>query len=157
MSEPKLSDRRHKITLDIELPDLLDAVSKAKGPPISPITQHSVEAEDLKKAWFNYVLLNIEKLADSLERVRREDLVNIKKELKEEVDKVEEKVNKNREVLEAYKKEVMEPINNRLLVLTTKLGVWSLVAGFVGSGAMGLIMWGLKLLVSSAAPSIPLP
>lgn len=177
-----------KVSLDIEIKDLLDVVSKSGSrPAISEPSSHLIEGEDLKKAWFKHMLSSMEKLNDLIEKVRREDIASLKNDMKEATNKVElkvdkletetktirlelisqiEKIEKNltnkitkvendffeqgkasRTELEAYKKEVrdvIDPIKNRVLTITVKLGVWATVAGFAGSGIMALIVYIIK-------------
>lgn len=177
-----------KVSLDIEIKDLLNVVSKSGSRPIlSEPSSHLIEGEDLKKAWFKHMLSSMEKLNDLIEKVRREDIATLKNDMKEATNKVElkvdklevetktirleligqiEKVEKNltskiqkmeaafdakeksdRAELEAYKKEVrdvIDPIKNRVLTITVKLGVWATVAGFAGSGLMALVVYIVK-------------
>ena len=131
-----------KITLDIELQDLLDIVSKSgRQPALGDSSSHIIEGEDLKKAWFKHLLISLEKINDLVETIRRNDLVNIRNEFKEEIKELRLKIDKNEDELEKYKKDVISPINNKVITLTVKLGLWSVVAGFIGSGIMGLVLF----------------
>ena len=137
-----------KVTLDIELKDLLDIVSRSdKQGGISPPTAHMMESEDLKKAWYKHLLISLEKLNDLVETIRRHDLVNLRQEFKEELKELEVKVDKNDDELKAYKKDIIDPINNKVITLVAKLGVWSVIAGFIGSGIMGGLFFLVKLLL----------
>lgn len=134
-----------KITLDIELQDLLDIVSKSgRQPALGDSSTHIMEGEDLKKAWFKHLLISLEKLNDLVETIRRSDLVGIRNEFKEEIKDLKAKIDKNEDELEAYKRDFISPINNKVIALTAKLGLWSVVAGFVGSGLMGLVLFIIK-------------
>jgi len=131
-----------KITLDIELQDLLDIVSKSgRQPALGDSSSHIIEGEDLKKAWFKHLLISLEKINDLVETIRRNDLVNIRNEFKEEIKELRLKIDKNEDELEKYKKDVISPINTKVITLTVKLGLWSVVAGFIGSGIMGLVLF----------------
>ncbi len=141
------------VTLDIELQDLLDVVSKSGSkPPLSNETSaHSMEGEDLKKAWFKHVLISMEKLNDQVESIRRVDLIDIQDEFKESINdvketikKIEQKIDKAEDELKAYKKDIVSPLSDKVLTLAVKLGVWSVIAGFIGSGLMGLIFYIIK-------------
>lgn len=152
------------VTLDIELQDLLEIVSKSgtKSPLSNETSTHTMEGEDLRKAWFKHVLISIEKLADLIETIRRTDISNLRtelggdiKSLRNDVSKfedtlktcrkeVDDKIGKSDDEFKSYKKEIIEPISNKVLTLTVKLGVWSIIAGFIGSGLMGLIIYILK-------------
>lgn len=141
------------VTLDIELQDLLDVVSKSGSkPPLSSETNtHAMEGEDLKKAWFKHVLISMEKLNDQVESLRRIDLIDIQTEfkldiieVKEFISKLESKVEKAEDELKAYKEKIINPLSDKVLTLAVKLGVWSVVAGFIGSGLMGLVFYIIK-------------
>jgi hypothetical protein len=148
------------VTLDIELQDLLDVVSKSGSkPPLSTETSaHSMEGEDLKKAWFKHVLISMEKLNDQVESIRRTDIVDVQNEfkisindLKEFIKRVETKVDKAEDELKVYKKEVLAPLSDKVLTLAVKIGVYSVIAGFVGSGLMGIIVYVIKEYVIKSA------
>ena len=144
----KDENKKGKVTLDIELKDLVDMVSRSKAPPVSGATQHSVEGEELKKAWFKHVLISMEKLSDAVQDIRNNDLKELRSELRaefsKELDRVTKRATKSEDALELYKKEVIKPLNDKITALLAKLGVWSVLAGFIGSGLMGLIIWLLK-------------
>jgi hypothetical protein len=132
-----------KVTIDMELKDLIDMVSRSKSSPFEGAqSQHSIEGEELRKAWFKHVLLTMEKLSDTVQEIRIKDLTDLRKDLKLEFSNdlkdLETKVDKNKDSFETYKKEVVNPIHDKLTVLLTRIGVWSIVAGFIGSGIMGL-------------------
>jgi hypothetical protein len=142
----KNKTKTNTVTLDIELQDLLDIVSKSGSKALlsNETTAHIMEGEDLKKAWFKHVLINIEKLADLIETVRRVDMGNLRTELKNEIDNLEKKLEKYDTELKQYKKDVIDPLNNKVLTITIKLGIWSVIAGFFGSGIMAIIVYIIK-------------
>lgn len=142
------NDRKttNKITLDIELKDLINIVSKGESTPtLRDISfSHSIEGEELKKAWFKHMLLSMEKLNDLIETVRRVDIVSLKNEIKEDLKSIEKKFEKADDELKQYKKDMIDPINNKVITLTVKLGLFSALAGFLGSGLMGLLLYILR-------------
>jgi hypothetical protein len=147
MSE--LDDKKKgKVTLDIELDDLINIVSKSSSGPVSSIRDasfsHAVEGEDLKKAWFKHMLLSMEKLNDLIETVRRVDISNLKNDIKDEIKIIDRKLEKAEDELKVYKKDVIDPISNTVITLTVKLGLYSALAGFVGSGFMALLVYILR-------------
>lgn len=144
------SDIKNKISI-AELQDLINSVAKSKEAPLAQHNQHNVDGEELKKAWFNYVLLSIEKLHDALEKVRREDLVELKKEIRIEIQRVEDKVNKLDDNFESYKKDVVGPLSTKLLVLTTKLAMWGILTGIIGSIIGPILLWLLKEILIKAS------
>lgn len=140
-------DRRAtgKVTLDIELKDLINIVSKSDSTPLRDVNlSHSVEGEELKKAWFKHMLLSMEKLNDLIETVRRVDIANLKMEFKEEIKLVDKRLEKSEDELKQYKKDIIDPINNKVITLTVKIGLFSALAGFLGSGLMGLLIYILR-------------
>lgn len=158
MTDEKDKLNAGKVTLDIELKDLLNIVSSSGKPALSE-NSHTWDSEDLKKAWFNHMLVSMEKLNDLIENIRRNDLVNLRKELRDEIKRVEAKIDKvedsltshretsdkrhikKEEDLNSYKKDVIKPLQDKVLTLTVKWGVWAALAGFVGSGIMVLVVW----------------
>jgi hypothetical protein len=138
-----------KVTLDIELKDLVDMVSRAKTPPVTGApSQHAVEGEELRKAWFNHMLISMEKLGDNVQDIRMKDMVSLrremKSELKAEIKRVEDRVTKDEDALNEYKKDTVKPLSDKITAIVAKLGVWGVLAGFVGSGLMGLVFYLLR-------------
>ena len=142
------NDRKatNKITLDIELKDLLNIVSKGESTHTlrDMSLSHSIEGEELKKAWFKHMLLSMEKLNDLIETVRRVDILSLKNEIKEDLKSIEKKFEKADDELKQYKKDMIDPINNKVITLTVKLVLFSTLAGFLGSGLMGLLLYILR-------------
>lgn len=135
-----------KVTLDIELKDLLGMVSSSKEPPITNFpTQHAMDGEDLRKAWFKHVLISIEKLSDTVQELRAKELVDLRKELKSEfhndINRIEIRITKNEDSLELYKKEVIKPVERKINTLMVKMGMWAALFGFISSGVMALIVY----------------
>ena len=146
-----------QLVLDLELQDFLDVVSKAGGrSSISDsLSEHVVEGEALKKAWFKHVLLTLEKLNDYLETTRvveipqlrqelREEIAAVKKELKDALEKLEHTVEKNEDDLKVYKKDTIDPMSKTLTTLSVKTGILATVFSFFGSGLMALIIYLLR-------------
>lgn len=129
-----------KITLTLNLDDVIGKASKSTAGPISGQDEHFLEAEALKKAWFDMLVRSLEKLDARLEELR--------KELKSEILRVEVKIEKADTDLETYKKEVIVPLERKLLVLTTKLGIWSGIAGMLGAGLFTFLAWAGKEIIS---------
>ena len=102
-------DGNKTVTLNMKIEDILDAVTRTEGKPISEsAAAHIAEGEDLKKAWFKYMLSSMEKLNDLVEAIRRVDIVNLKTDLKEDcrkaesrIDKIEQQVRDNRKEIES--------------------------------------------------------
>lgn len=121
-----------------------------------------VEAEELKKAWFRHLLVSLEKLNDIVEDIRRSDLPEVKKELKEELNKIErdlkedlakietsfkteltkiekvaekfdDKLVKANEAFDKYKTDIINPLNDKVTVVVTKMSLIGMLAGAVGS------------------------
>ena len=118
-----------KVTLDVE--DLLNLVSKPEGTaPISGISQeHVVEAEELKKAWFKHVLLNVENLDKKID----EGLKEVKDDFQQKISKLEKRLEKGEDSLAAYKKDIIEPMKEKVITITVKMGMWAAVGGIGGS------------------------
>ena len=153
-------DKKQKsgqLVLDLELQDVLDIVSKAgnRSSISEELSDHVIEGESLKKAWFKHVLLTLEKLNDTVETTRtvdipqlrkelQNDIVGVRAELKGDINKVERKIERNEEDLKQYKKEtrdIIDPMNKSLITLSVKIGLFALVFSFFGSGLMALIVY----------------
>lgn len=155
---------KNKVTLSVEIKDLIDIVSKSRNSlSLESLGSHaSLEAEELKKAWFRHLLVSLEKLYDIVESIRREDLPESKKELREEVSKIErdlkedlakietnfkteltkiekvaekfdDKLVKANEAFDKYKTDIINPLNDKVTVMVTKMSLIGMLAGAVGS------------------------
>lgn len=145
-----------KITLDLELKDLIDIVSKSKKAPVSEILHsHAIEAEELKKAWFRHVLISMEKLGDNINEIRTLDINNLRNELRNEllvtsnrlekrIERLENKVDDNEKIFEDHKDKVFNPLNDKITTLTAKLATFAVIAGLAGTGIVNLIIWVVK-------------
>jgi oligoendopeptidase F len=110
-----------KVTLDVEIKDLLNIVSKSNAKPVlSESLAHAIESEDLKKAWFRHTLQSLEKLNDLIETVRRVDIANLKSDMKEEIKRVDSKVDK----VEGNIKETNAGISDRITILENDLRMY---------------------------------
>ena len=186
------TEKPEEVTLKMKLEDVLGVVSRSNSRSI--ITDSSVydgESEYLKKAWFRHVLSSIEKLNDLVETVRSVDISNLKGDLKDEIRKVESRLDRleqavrdnrnellskidkidsdlakkleyshrellkkveelNRDVqayklvvdskfneaekeLQAYRKEVVDPLRLKILTISVKIGMLATIAGMAGS------------------------
>ena len=132
-----------KVTLDIEMQDLVDIVSKvSSGRSISSSSTTRIsEGEDLRKAWFKHMFISVEKLNDLIEDVRRIDIPKLRDEISIRYDKVDNKVGK----LE----DKFLRMSNKLSTLTGKISVWALLGGCIGSGVIALVVYLLKILFES--------
>ncbi len=75
--------------LKVDIRELLDELSKGRG--VSPSfsdrsTGHSLEAEELRKAWYSYVFALLEKLTERVNEIYNENLKDKTAYLKESVD-----------------------------------------------------------------------
>ena len=160
-------DRRQKsgqLVLDLELQDLLDIVSKAGGRhSISePLSEHVVEGEALKKAWYKHVLLTLEKMDAYLDTTRnvelpqlrselKDDLHELRRELKSAIEKLERRLEKHEDEFKLYQKELkdtIDPISKSVTILIVKLGLFATLFGFLGSGIMALIVYLMRDLIA---------
>jgi len=148
---------KDKISLSVGIQDLVEIVSKS-GNRLSLSQSEgrnsSIEAEELKKAWFNHLLISLEKLHNSVEDVRRKDIPDLKKELKEELAKIEKDLKEDIAKAESsFKAEVdrlekliiknetnitevsktLIPLNDKVTELRTKMALIGVLAGSIGS------------------------
>lgn len=129
------SNKMGKISLDIELQDLLDIVSKSGGSNKlnESSFSHMIEGEDLRKAWFKHMLISIEKLHDLVENVRRVEIGGLRIEFKEELKDLQAKIEKNEDELKEYKKDIIDPMKTSVTTITVKLGMISAFVSVVSS------------------------
>ena len=160
MNEKLDEDRKQKsgkLVLDLELQDILDLASKTN--PRSTISEslsnHVIESEALKKAWFKHVLLSLEKLDDYLETTRnveipqlraelRKEIYDLKLELKEIISELKVQVVKDEEAFSKFKVDKIEPMSTNLTVLKVKVAMFAAGCGFLGGGLMALIIYLLR-------------
>lgn len=174
-----------KLTIDIELKDLLGAVAKGiGGSGTSPISEnsHAAEAQDITKAWVKSTYDVINNVALTLENVRSKELPELKSELrrditkletrldkndtvrvekealapvKENLGKLETKVEKQIEAFETLKTKTIKPLSDSLIAISVKIGIYGLIAGFIGSGLMAFVVYVLQLAFHHAAGTPP--
>lgn len=139
-----MTDDKGKVTLDIEeFKSLLGTGSQEehRTRAISLETeQHREMGEAHQKAWFSLVVSTISQLNDAVEKLRSEDIVSLKKEIKRDIEKLETRIGKDEDALEEYKKDIIGPLNDKLITLNVKIGMWGILAGFFGSGLMALLI-----------------
>lgn len=165
---------KNKVNLSVGIQDLVEIVSKSGNrlslSQASSTGYSSIEAEELKKAWFNHLLISLEKLHKAIEDVRRTDIPDLKKELNKALEKVETELkgsinkeveglkgNINKEV-ERLDKAVVKnetsvadvlktitPLNEKVTELRTKMALIGVLAGTIGS----LIFLIIKVLLTS--------
>jgi len=146
-----------KVKLSVEIQDLIEIVSKSGNRlslSHSDDRRSSIEAEELKKAWFNHLLISLEKLHNAIEDVRRTDIPELRKELKEELAKIEKDLKEDIAKAESsFKAEVgrlekliiknetnitevsktLIPLNDKVTELRTKMALIGVLAGSIGS------------------------
>lgn len=172
-----------KITLDIK--DLIGVVAKGlSGAGHAPISgsSHSAETEQVTKDWINATVRSIAAVSATLETVRtieipavkkefRDELIKIEKRLdkndttrvskesivvlKEIIDKLERKVDKQIEVFEDLKTKTIKPISDSLIAISVKIGIYGLIAGFVGSGLMAFVIYVVQFVFHQATGTPP--
>ena len=131
--------KSNRVTLDVELQDILDIVSKSNNKILeNQVTFQTIESEELRKAWFKHMLISLEKLNDLIETIRNVELVNIRSEFREETkrleEKLEKKLEKSEDELKVYKKDVIDPMNTKVTTLIVKVGIWSALVSLLTSG-----------------------
>jgi len=107
-------DDKNKLTLSVEIKDLIDIVSKSKDnlSLLSPDTHTFLEAEELKKAWFRHLLVSLEKLHEIVESIRREALPEVSKEVKKELNQLEHELKENITKVEKAFKDALDKLED---------------------------------------------
>lgn len=131
--QDKLDSHSGKITLTLDVADVIAKASKSKEGPISGSDGHFFEAEAIKKAWYDLLFRSVEKLDSRLDKFRDE--------LKSDLMRVEIKVEK-------LESDAVAPLQEKLTVLKTKLGVWAAIAGLVGSIVFSGVAWLIKEIIT---------
>lgn len=118
--EPKIPD---EVTLKMKLEDVLGVVSKSSRRPIMDTQSviHDAEGEDIKKAWFRHVLSSMEKLNDLVETIRSVDISNLKADLKDEIRKVEGRLDRLERQVRDNRNELLGRIDKVDTELTKKI------------------------------------
>lgn len=149
---------KNKINLSVEIKDLVEIVSKSSNrlslSQSSDGRHSSIEAEELKKAWFNHLLISLEKLHNSVEDVRRTDIPNLKREFKEALNKNEDDLKEDITKAEVYSKteidrlekaivkneasivdisKTITPLSEKVTELRAKMALIGVLAGSIGS------------------------
>jgi len=93
--KPDKLNNLEEVTLTMRMEDVIGLVSKSGNTSmISGNSLHDDEAEDLKKAWFRHMLSSMEKLNGLIETVRSVEMSNLRNDLKDEIRKVESRLDK---------------------------------------------------------------
>ena len=122
MNEAKDPKKSEEITLKMKIEDILEVVSKSGSRAmISDNASHIAEGEDLKKAWFRHVLSSMEKLGSLVETIRSVDMTNLKSDLKDEIRKVEARLDRIEQQIRDNRKELSEKAETIDKTLTAKI------------------------------------
>lgn len=136
----------------LEVQTLIDTMSKSNSNKLSLTSgEYGTEVDDLKKEWFRHLLVSLEKLDNAITDVRKSDIPELKKELKDEfikiekayrlefdrleksVAKAEEKLSLANEKLETYKTNTISPMNEKVIELKVKMSMIGFISGAVAS------------------------
>lgn len=141
-----IEDEKNKINLEIN-----------KDAPPSLLASHNYisEAEAVRKAWFKHVLLNIEKLYQIVEEVRKEGILNLQtlnndiKGIADEINKkVDILVNKLSETEVNLKTNTKKPVEflEKAAIPTIKFNLimCSVLSGLVGGGLVAIVIFVIK-------------
>jgi len=84
---------KDEVTLRMKLDDILGVVTKSgRGRVLSNNAYDDVDSEDIKKAWFRHMLKSMERLSNLVESVRSVDISSLKSDLKDEIRRVEKRL-----------------------------------------------------------------
>jgi hypothetical protein len=116
------SNVSEEVTLKMKLEDVLGAVSKTNGGPVTTGSSiQDAEGVELRKAWFRHVLSSVEKLNYLVETIRSVDLSNLKVDLKDEIRKVEYRLERLEQLVRDNRQEVLSNIDKVDTELTRKV------------------------------------
>lgn len=111
-----------EVTLKMKLDDILGVVTKSgRGRVLSQASVHDTDGEDIKKAWFRHMLISMERLSDLVESVRSVDISNLKSDLKDEIRRVEKRLEGLGQQVIDNRKELLAHSNKIDTDLTGKL------------------------------------
>lgn len=141
------------VTLDVGLEELLNIVSKVGSSSLG-ISDHSSKAAEVGRAWHEAVFKNIEKLSEAIETVRRVDLENVRVDLRERIDKLEARMEKEEASLHEYKRDVVRPLEKAMteLIALSKAegkksgGFWGGLTATIISVVIGVVIALIKYL-----------
>lgn len=162
---------RGKLSFDIDFKDIVQMVSQAGQKSfIGADPKEAAESEAIKKAWFEHMLLSIEKLQDAIEDVRRVEIYNLKKDvekylekleknlekfeagLKVEIAKVEVSLKEHEKEYKDDKKTVIDPMRTNLTRLSVKMGFYGAMGGILSSAIVTLILYAINEWFIKAVP-----
>lgn len=111
--DPEGSKMSDDVVLKMKLEDVLSVVAKSSVRPImdEKAVVYNTEGEDIKKAWFRHVLYSMEKLNDLVEKVRSVDIPNLKADLKDEIYKVENRLERAERQVRDHRQESLTKID----------------------------------------------
>jgi archaellum component FlaC len=113
---------KDEVTLRMKLDDILGVVTKSgRGRVLSQDSFNDTDSEDIKKAWFRHMLKSMERLSDLVESVRSVDISNLKSDLKDEIKRVEKRLEGLGQQVIDNRKEVLANANKIDTDLTGKL------------------------------------
>lgn len=110
------------------------------------------ETEQLKKEWYQYALASIEKMHKMIEDVRRIDLENAKQDLKERINKLEERLEDFQRDAFAPLEKAVNSLETSVRTLTVKLGLWGIIGGVIGTGIINFMFWLLREYLTKVGP-----
>lgn len=103
-----MSDDNKNIVLnDVSLAELLDLMGRNK--PLFSEKDQGSEGELLKKAWFNHVLVTLEKLDASVDNLQN-DVNNIKQQLFKDLVELREKIRSEMQTCQGNRARVLEKL-----------------------------------------------
>jgi phenylalanyl-tRNA synthetase alpha subunit len=152
-----------KLSFDIDFKDIVQMVSQAGNKNfIGSDTKEAAESEAIKKAWFEHMLLSIEKLQDAIEDVRRVEIYNLKKDVEKHLEKLEKNLEKFEAALKLEiakvevslkdhekeykddKKTVIDPMRTNITRLSVKMGFYGAIGGVLSSALVTLILYAIN-------------
>lgn len=162
---------KNKLSFEVGLQDIINLASRAGSNSfIGSGTKEDAEAEAIKKAWFEHMLLSIEKLQDQIDAVRRVELKHLKDDLDKKIDKIEARLEKLEQAikhdiekveasLKAHeteykddKKTVIDPIKTNLTKLSVKMTFYGMIGGVLSSAVITLVLYMINEWVIKRVP-----
>jgi len=165
------SKDRGKLSFDIDFKDIVQMVSQAGHKNfMGSSSKEAAESEAIKKAWFEHMLLSIEKLQDAIEDVRRVEIYNLKKDVEKHLEKIEKGLDKSEAALKIEiakveaslkehekeykddKKTVIDPLRSNVTRMNVKMGFYGAIGGILSSALVTLILYAINEWFIKVAP-----
>ena len=152
-----------KITLKEEQFDkFIELIAQGgSGTPIRAIStdteKHAIDGVEAQKAWYKQMAFITEQLSRDVVRLRDKELVDVRVEVKDAINKLEERIVKDEDALDTYKKEIIKPLDKNLVSVALKVRLIIWVGALTGTSLVALLVYLAKMIIAATTGAPPPP